>query len=109
MKKLFLTLVFLAGNAHAQFWSGNELHERINGTDLEKIAALGFIIGVHDSNKDKVCIPAHATTGQIRDSFVQWLNANPEVRHFSAGSLVLYMLRERWPCRSKEVPKEQRL
>lgn len=109
MKKLFLTLAFLAGSAQAQFWSGNDLHDRMNGTDVEKVAALGFIIGVHDSNKGTVCVPAQATTGQIRDSFAQWMNANPEVRHFSAGSLVLYMLRERWPCRNKETPKEQRL
>ena len=44
------------------------------------------------------CIPPDVENGQLRDVVVQYLIANPAIRHESARSLVWEAYREAFPC-----------
>jgi len=107
MKKILASIALSAviSCANAQFYSGNEIHDYGKGNAIQQAMVMGFIIGVHDGNRDVICLPAQMTTGQVRDVFLQWLSENPEIRHYSAGALVLYLLRDRWPC-AKSAPDQ---
>ncbi len=101
MRSLILTLAFLCNAAHAEFWDGNTLHQRLNGTQIEQSIALGYVIGVSDAlQKATHCIPSNVTAGQIRDMMKNYLENTPANRHFSADSLISSVLKSQWPCAS---------
>jgi hypothetical protein len=99
MRPLILTLALLCGSAHAEFWDGNTLHQRLNGTPGEQNIALGYVIGVSDALlKATHCMPSNVTAGQLRDMMKNYLENTPAVRHFSADSLISTVLKSQWPC-----------
>lgn len=102
MKKLIAPLIIaLSASAHAQFYSGNELFERLNDPERQ-FFALGFIAGVSDSNVGVWhCPPERVTLGQTRDVVHRELKANPDERHLSAAVLVGAYLQRTWPCKAK--------
>jgi hypothetical protein len=88
--------------AHAEFFSGNDLHRKITSTDvIDRAQALGYVQGVFDMTQGwGHCAPNNAgvTGGQIQDMVAQSLVANPATRNLSADVLVLNVLKVRWPC-----------
>lgn len=105
MKKLLLVVAFVAcAKANAEFFSGNDLLSNINSTDaLERMLALGYVMGVSDSGDSILhCAPAGVTAGQVRDVVKGALIASPGTRHHSADSLVVKALRNVWPCKDKK-------
>jgi hypothetical protein len=102
MKKMLLLLMFPVA-AHAQFWSGNTLLQKLNSTDtVDKAVALGYVIGVSDSNQNSVhCSGPNVTGAQTRDVVQKFLTQNPSVRDENADLLVAVALGQAWPCKNK--------
>lgn len=100
MKNLLLTLTMLYGSAHAEFYSGNDLLQRLNSELLaERSAGIGYIMGVADSiHGASYCPPEGATSGQMRDMVRNYLTNTPAVRHLTADSIVTHVLKSQWPC-----------
>lgn len=100
MKKLLVSLLFVPAVANAEFMSGNQLLSDMNGTAMNQMLALGYIMGVSDTfTTITVCPPANVTAGQVQDIVRQHLEANPASRHFTADSLIKNKLEQIWPCR----------
>lgn len=100
MKKLIVGLLFVPCMASAEFLDGNGLLSRINDSEtVPRVVALGYVQGVADVYaRTKICAPQNITAGQARDVVKQYLELNPEKRHYSADSLVLNALAQVWPC-----------
>jgi hypothetical protein len=103
MKKLIAGLLFIPCMASAEFMDGNGLLSKINDVEfLPKMVALGYVQGVADVYAGtKICMPKNVTAGQARDVVKQYLEINPEKRHYSADSLVLNALAQVWPCANR--------
>ena len=100
MKRLLLPLLLCCTAAQAEFYTGNDLLRQMNGNHSEKMSALGYVAGVSDALQKAVhCAPMNVTVGQIHDMFYQHLTSRPEVRHFSADSILANLLKNTWPCR----------
>ena len=100
MRAALLTLALLCGSAHAEFYTGNELLQRLNSESLaERSAALGYIMGVADTGLGVVhCTPPNATAGQMESMVRNYLTNVPAERHRSADNIVSRILKVTWPC-----------
>lgn len=84
MKKILVMLLMIPAIARAEFWSGNDLYNRIMSSEMtDRIQALGYVIGVYDMGiRAAFCPPSESgiTAGQIRDMTRQYLENNPSQR-----------------------------
>lgn len=98
-KSKFLTALLLCSSAQAAYFDGNILLARMNGTTQERMQALGYIQGVHDTLQDfVVCSPANVTAGQVMDMTKNFLDNTPAIRHLNADAIVMRVLATTWPC-----------
>ena len=98
---LIISLMFLTLTSHAQWITGNKLHEQFNSSETSQIraAATGYVIGVVDSWDGIVfCTPDNATIGQLSDTVKDYIAKNPSQRHKSGRELVNSALRSAFPC-----------
>ena len=104
MKKLLAILLLTASSAQAQFLSGNELYSSITSSeDYKRLYAIGYVAGIADlGNKTLHCINQGVTMGQVFDVAKRYLERNPEIRDYSAESLVSLALAQAWPCPTKK-------
>jgi hypothetical protein len=99
MKKIIACFLIAPSIASAEFMSGNDLLNDMNGSNVNKALALGYVIGVSDTlNKVIVCPPMNVTAGQTVDIIKKHLEDNPNIRHYSADSIVATKLGSIWPC-----------
>lgn len=104
MKKFFVALLFVPAMAHAEFWTGNKLYERLGSSEvIERSQGLGYVMGVYDVAVHALFCPieGNITAGQIRDMVFNWLGNNPHRRHESAEKLVTEVFKQVWPCRNR--------
>ncbi len=103
MRKLLAGLLMVPCMAHAEFWTGNMLLERIrSGESYDRGTALGYILGVSDFGQNvSHCSGSQVTAGQTRDVVKQYLEQNPALRDISADLLVSMALKQAWPCAQK--------
>jgi hypothetical protein len=104
MKKLIAAMLFAPMFAHAAgFVTGNDLLRRMDSQDsFDRLYALGFVLGVHDTLSDEViCAPQGATAGQLRDVVRKHLTSNPETRDLGAATIVMVSLAITYPCSKK--------
>ena len=106
MKKWLVCLLFVPAMAHAEFWTGNNLYDRLTSSEAgERIQALGYVMGVYDVAVHVLFCPPGSetsiTAGQIRDMTFNWLGNNPHRRNESAEKLVIEAYRQAWPCRNR--------
>jgi hypothetical protein len=103
MKRIAIAISFVCCTAaHAEFWDGNYLHEKLNGTQADQHIALGYIMGVSDTLFGAVqCAPSNVTGGQVRDMVRNYINNTPAIRHRSADSIVTEVLKTVWPCQER--------
>lgn len=102
MKKLILISILFSTAAYAEFYSGNALYEKLQGSVVEQSVGLGYIVGVHDALRGVThCSPTSVTAGQLTDMMKRHFEINPEVRNFSADMQVNYVLSKTWPCPKK--------
>jgi hypothetical protein len=108
MKKLLIVLALLSSSAHAEFFTGNNLHEKLNSTDtLDRIHGMGFVQGVFDVYVNVTfCPPSNVTAGQVRDMVKNYLTNSPAIRNYAAESIINLALKQAWPCEQK---KDKRL
>jgi len=93
--------LFFASPAQAQFHSGNDLLEMLRDErPVRKMQGLGYIQGVSDVAAGTLACPPGVSGGQLMDLIKQFLEAAPAVRHLSAASIVVHVLKETWPCKS---------
>jgi hypothetical protein len=95
-----LAVVMLTGPAKANFKSGNQLLQECSTPGADQIC-LGYIQGIVDAETDmaRTCLPGSVTPGQARDIAIKLLDDHPELRHYTASSLVTRALAEAFPCR----------
>lgn len=99
MKRFAITLALVVTTAHAEFKDGNKLLSELRGQAMERIHAMGYIMGVFDAGRGvTVCPPDGITAGQLTDMVQQHLDAIPSVRHLTADTHVNYVLSQAWPC-----------
>lgn len=103
MKKLVLFAALLCPVvASAEFFDGNRLLSIMQGSNTERLQALGYVTGVTDALMGSVtCPPTNVTAGQISDMTLQMLLKLPEERHKSADQFVRAAVEGRWPCKKK--------
>ena len=105
MKKLLAALLFVPALAHAEFWTGNKLYERLTSTDMtDRIQAMGYVMGVYDVTVHALFCPGNETNitvGQVQDMAKNWLANNPHRRNESAEKLVTEVFKQVWPCRNR--------
>jgi len=105
MKKLLICAALVATTlAHAEFWDGNRLYERLTSSSyFEQGTAMGYIMGVSDTGAGILhCAPPTATAGQIQDMVAQHLRLFPERRTKTADTIVVDTLKAAWPCPKKD-------
>jgi hypothetical protein len=103
MKKILIPLALLSGLAHAEFNDGNKLLSdlRESGYVVPSVA-LGYIMGVADVVRGtQWCPPENVTAGQIRDMVRNYLEAYPNIRHYTGDAIVIRVLSVNWPCAKK--------
>jgi hypothetical protein len=100
-----IVLVLGAGEAGAAVkdTNGNQLYADCTGDLVGQAVCVGYVRGVYDRDRwsdasSYICAVDGVTTGQLVDVVVQYLKAHPEKRDFRAGGLVLFALRDAWPC-----------
>ena len=112
---LFGVMVGAANVAEAAFLTGNELLRRCSSSSYNQGLCHGYIEGVLDEgelantqknlnryflrSKWRVCIPIAVRSAQLEDIVKKFLTNEPEIRHFSAASLVGAALANAFPCR----------
>ena len=99
MKKLFACLFFCSAAHAGVYESGNTLLRDLEGTEMGKMYALGYIVGAADAYNDgALCIPQTVTKGQLNDIVHRFLRNTPQHRDLPADVLVLLSLGEHWAC-----------
>ena len=102
MRKTFLALLLCCGVAHAEFRDGNKLLADMQGELIDRMYALGYVVGIADMGRGYVnCMPANATAGQIRDMVKNYLENTPAERHLTGDAIVNKVLMIVWPCPKK--------
>ena len=102
MKKTLAALLFVPAMAHAEFMSGNDLLSKMQADVMDKMYALGYVIGVSDSAENiSVCSPDNIKAGQVYDIVQNFLEANPAIRHHSADIIIRSKLEALWPCKQQ--------
>jgi hypothetical protein len=103
MRKLLLILALLPSIAQAEFFTGNDLLAKMNGSQMERMQAIGFVQGVFDVYVDvTICPPSNVTAGQVRDMVKNYLTNSPATRHKTAESLIHEALKGVWPCQQSQ-------
>lgn len=102
MRKLLATLLMVPCIAHAEFWTGNNLYNKMNSVEtMDRIHALGYVMGVFDTAAGvDHCgqTMGNITSGQARDVAKQYLDQNPALRDMAADVLVRVAFSRAWPC-----------
>lgn len=97
--KLALASLLFTTSAYAEFWDGNKLLSRMNGSLDDQFMALGYVMGIADAGHGvNHCPPPNVNAGQVQDIAKNYLNTNPAVRHLSADALVMRSLKRVFPC-----------
>jgi hypothetical protein len=103
MKKTILALALICGNAQADFFTGNDLFQRMNSDQHGDIMlSIGYVMGVFDVGQSVLfCAPASVTSGQVRDMTLAYLRNFPAKRNKGAEFLINDVLAATWPCPKK--------
>ncbi len=89
--------------AQASFWTGNDLLKRLRGDEVDRIHAMGYIAGVHDTGNGVThCTPPGVTLGQLRDMMTMFLEQYPSIRNEPGDALVVAVLGAAWPCAAQK-------
>lgn len=105
MRKLLVAFLFVPSMASAEFWTGNNLYDRLTSSDvIERVQALGYVMGVYDVYVHVTFCPNNQnsiTAGQIRDMAAGWLSSNAATRNRNAEAILNDMFKQAWPCRNR--------
>ena len=103
MKALLAGLMFVCTSVTAGIYeSGNTLLKDMDGTEMTRMYAMGYIVGAADAYNEALCIPKTVTKGQLNDVVYRFLRVTPQHRDLPADVLVLLALGEHWACPKSE-------
>ena len=107
MRNFLISLLLVCGVANAEYTNGNNLLNRMGSSDaVDKMYALGYIVGVADTHENvNLCVQNTVTKGQLYDVVHQFLQSKPQLRDLPADVLVLLALGEHWRCPQKGKKK----
>ena len=93
MKKLIAIVGLVCTSAHAEFWTGNVLLDRIKSENVvDRALGLGYVMGAFDNGHGAThCTPQNVTAGQAQDMVKQHLESVPSARHLPAEAHVTYI------------------
>ena len=105
MKHTILALALICGNAQAEFYTGNDLLQRLDSeSHSDRMLAIGYVMGVADVGQLVFfCAPNGVTAGQLQDITAAYLRGFPTRRHKGAESLINEVLAATWPCPKKGI------
>jgi hypothetical protein len=103
MRKLAVAvaaILMLSTSANAAYMSGNTLLVKCEGTDLDQITCMAYIVGVADAQSgllgggrlEPTTLPAGVQPGQLKAIVVKYLKEHPEMLHFEAAQLIYIAL-----------------
>ena len=99
MRRLLILAALCAGTAHAEFRDGNKLLSDMRGTEIDRVFAIGYVLGVADSVRSVTfCPPANVSAGQLNDLVRKYLEGNPAIRHLAGDAIVSVVISDAWPC-----------
>ena len=103
----------LVGEARADFTSGNRLWDACQANDkanvndaVKAIFCTSYILGAGETFQALqvakqiryYCVPDKVENGQVIDVVKLYLRDHPETRQFSAPTLIMRALKEKFPC-----------
>ena len=96
-------MIALATPAHAEFFTGNDLYNRLNDESyFIQGVGHGYVIGVFDVGQNALhCASNNVTAGQVKDLAKAYLRNNPEIRDKSADSILMSLFEKTWPCANR--------
>lgn len=113
MRAVVVSAVLLASTmAQAEYLDGNKLHifcaaRGIRGNGMDEMT-IGYVAGVVGGMETvgaglpkptrMHCIPQTVSPQQARDVVCQFVDKNPQSRHYHAAGQVFLALIEAWPC-----------
>lgn len=102
MRKWPVILLLATGPARAEFFSGNDLYERMRSRDaFAHTEVLMYIAGVSDAHRSIISCPTpDVSLGQLYDMVKSYLERFPERRSRTGDSIVAAVMRPVWPCRT---------
>lgn len=105
MKKLLIALLMVPAMARAEFFTGNELYQKLTSADHgDRMYAMGFVVGAYDMGVHVFFCPrteTGITVGQVQDIVRNYMAANPGQRHRTAEFMIREAFKEIWPCQNR--------
>jgi hypothetical protein len=103
MKKILFTILlsFASVSFGSNFKGGNDLYEQLKSKDTEIVKYLvgsGYVIGVVDTRFEK-CNFDNVVAAQLVDTVLLYLTNHPEMRQYTASSLVIFAIKEKFNCK----------
>jgi hypothetical protein len=103
MKKILFTILlsFASVTFGASFRGGNDLYEQLKSKDTDLVKYLvgsGYVLGVVDTRFEK-CNFENVVAVQLVDTVSLYLNNRPEMRQYTASSLVILAIKEKFNCK----------
>jgi hypothetical protein len=100
----------LVGEAKADFTSGNQLWDACQGEEakdpIKATFCVSYIVGAGETFQalqvtktvSFYCVPGNVQNGQMIDVVKLYLRDHPEIRHYSAPTLIMLAFKEKFPC-----------
>ena len=105
MKKLIAIAALLCGTAHAEFFTGNDIHKWSEEAATSNVSwgmLYGYVGGVYDAGVgSNHCAPQNIRLQQVVDMVKNHVAATPSLRHYTADTITRYVLNQAWPCPKK--------
>ena len=105
MKKLIAIAALMCGTAHAEFMTGNDIYkwgEESATSNLSWGMLYGYVSGVYDASRGvSHCSPLDVRLQQVVDMVRNHVAANPALRHYPGDTIIVYVLKQAWPCPKK--------
>ena len=94
-------LSFASVSFGSNFKGGNDLYEQLKSKDTDLFKYLigsGYVLGVVDTRFEK-CNFENVVAVQLIDTVSLYLNNRPEMRQYTASSLVILAIKEKFNCK----------
>lgn len=101
MKKLLLALTLIASSAHAEFAASGRIMELMNGDNLERVSASGYVAGVYDTGIGIYFCPAKDPSFQSLMEFAYNVFDKTPTPTKPASEVLMEALHAQYPCKKK--------
>ena len=109
VRRLPFTLLLLAATpAHAEWMSGQQLHETCTAAaPVDRAMCVSYVMGVLDGFRDldrPPRTPLDTSAGQVRDVIVRYLDEHPEKRTLQGREVIRAAIVAEWPKLQPKAP-----